>query len=270
MNAEDLATFIKIEKVPLVTEFSDEAASVVFGSEIKRHIIVFMSKTDDAYKPNMEVLKKIGVEFRGSAHVVYINVDDESHERILGFFGITKEMCPTYRVIELDDAVVKFKPETDEFAFDAMKSFIHDAIVKKIRPYLQSEEIPDDWDKEPVKILVGKNFDVARNYSVCAIVMFHAPWCGHCKQLKPTWFELGERFKDHPEVMIAMLDATANELEDIKISSFPTIKLLPKDSDDIIDYGNERSLEALTVFIERHCKVSIKTAEDKESVKEEL
>ncbi|KAM3183088.1 hypothetical protein ACTXT7_011050 [Hymenolepis weldensis] len=271
MNAEELTKFIKTEKVPLVTEFSEEAAAVVFGSEIKRHIIVFMSKTDDAYKPNMEVLRKIGGEFRGRAHVVHIDIEDDSHERILSFFGIKKEECPTYRVIELDDAVVKFKPETVTFTFDAMKSFISDAIDRKIKPYLQTEEIPDDWDKGSVKVLVGKNFDsVARDPSKAVFVEFYAPWCGHCKQLKPIWDDLGEHYKDHPEVLIAKVDATANELEDVKISSFPTIKLFPKNSDDIVDYSGERTVEAFKAFIEKEGKITTKTVDDKESVKEEL
>lgn len=271
MNAEELTKFIKTEKVPLVTEFSEEAAAVVFGSEIKRHIIVFMSKTDDAYKPNMEVLRKIGGEFRGRAHVVHIDIENDSHERILSFFGIKKEECPTYRVIELDDAVVKFKPETVMFTFDAMKSFISDAIDRKIKPYLQTEEIPDDWDKGPVKVLVGKNFDsVARDPSKAVFVEFYAPWCGHCKQLKPIWDDLGEHYKDHPEVIIAKVDATANELEDVKIGSFPTIKLFPKSSDEIVDYSGERTVEAFKAFIEKEGKITTKTVEDKESVKEEL
>jgi len=40
--------------------------------------------------------------------------------------------------------------------------------------------------------------------------------------------QLGEKFKDNDKVVIAKIDATANELDHTKISSFPTIKLYKK------------------------------------------
>ena len=46
------------------------------------------------------------------------------------------------------------------------------------------------------------------------------------------------------------MDATANELEDVKIQSFPTIKYFPAGSDEVKDYNGERTLEAFTTFLE--------------------
>jgi len=46
------------------------------------------------------------------------------------------------------------------------------------------------------------------------------------------------------------MDATVNELEHTKISSFPTIKLYKKGNNEVVEYGGERTLAGLTKFVE--------------------
>jgi protein disulfide-isomerase-like protein len=77
-----------------------------------------------------------------------------------------------------------------------------------------------------------------------------APWCGHCKQLAPIFDQLGEKFKDNENIVVAKMDATANELEHTKITSFPTIKLYKKGDNGVVDYNGERTLEGFTKFLE--------------------
>ena len=73
---------------------------------------------------------------------------------------------------------------------------------------------------------------------------------GHCKQLAPIWDQLGEKFQDKDDIVVAKMDSTANELEDIKIQGFPTIKLFKKGDNKVVDYNGERTLEGLTKFLE--------------------
>merc|ERR1739838_422294 len=66
----------------------------------------------------------------------------------------------------------------------------------------------------------------------------------------PTWDKLGEKFKDSETVVIAKMDSTANELEDVKVQGFPTIKLFKKGDNKVIDYNGERTLDGFIKFIE--------------------
>merc|ERR1711971_1472682 len=225
LTEENISKFITAESLPLVIDFNHETAQKIFSGEVKSHFLMFSSA----------------------------NADEEDHKRILEFFGITESELPTYRAIKLGEDMAKFKPEDD--AFDNAEKFVADFLEGKLKQHLMSQEIPEDWDKEGVKVLVGKNFqEVALNPEKDVLVEFYAPWCGHCKQLTPIWDELGEKYKGHETIVIAKMDSTANELEEVKVQGFPTIKLFKKGSNEAIDFNGDRTVAGFTKFLDEPAK----------------
>jgi len=251
VTEEALTKFVAGNALPLVIEFNQDTAQKIFSGEIKSHLLLFVSAKSDAYAGQVEVAKTIAKENKGELLFVTINTDEDDHKRIMEFFGLEESELPSMRIIKLEEDMSKYKPESTELSEDNIRSFVESYKKGELKPHLMSEEIPEDWDKEPVKVLVGKNFaDVALNKEKSVLVEFYAPWCGHCKSLEPTYNKLGEKFKDHADIIIAKMDSTANEIEEVKIQGFPTIKLFKKGDNKIVDYNGERTLEGMAKFLE--------------------
>merc|ERR1712241_1396837 len=251
VTEEALAKFISGNALPLVVEFNQDTAQKIFSGDVKSHLLMFLSAASEEFKAKTDIAREIAKDYKGEMLFVTINTDEEDHKRIMEFFGMEESELPSMRIIRLEEDMSKYKPENKDLSDSNIRAFIKQYLDGSLKPHLMSEEIPEDWDKEPVKVLVGKNFDaVAMDTTKDVLVEFYAPWCGHCKQLSPTWDKLGEKFKDSETVVIAKMDSTANELEDVKVQGFPTIKLFKKGDNKVIDYNGERTLDGFVKFIE--------------------
>uniref|UniRef100_H0Y3Z3 protein disulfide-isomerase n=1 Tax=Homo sapiens TaxID=9606 RepID=H0Y3Z3_HUMAN len=252
VTKENLLDFIKHNQLPLVIEFTEQTAPKIFGGEIKTHILLFLPKSVSDYDGKLSNFKTAAESFKGKILFIFIDSDHTDNQRILEFFGLKKEECPAVRLITLEEEMTKYKPESEELTAERITEFCHRFLEGKIKPHLMSQELPEDWDKQPVKVLVGKNFeDVAFDEKKNVFVEFYAPWCGHCKQLAPIWDKLGETYKDHENIVIAKMDSTANEVEAVKVHSFPTLKFFPASADrTVIDYNGERTLDGFKKFLE--------------------
>jgi protein disulfide-isomerase-like protein len=78
------------------------------------------------------------------------------------------------------------------------------------------------------------------------LIMFHAPWCGHCKTLSPIYTELAPRLRHR--VNIGKVDCTVHKriCNQYEIRGFPTVKFL--DGDTVVEFSGERSLSRLEDF----------------------
>jgi len=251
LTEEAVTAFVASESLPLVVDFNHETAQKIFSGEIKSHLLMFLSASAEGHADKLAMLKEIAVENKGKMLFVTINTDEEDHKRILEFFGITDSELPTFRAIKLGEDMAKFKPADDTIESANVKTFVADFLAGNLKQHLMSEEVPEDWDATGVKVLVGKNFhEVAMNPEKNVLVEFYAPWCGHCKQLVPVWDKLGEKYADSASVVIAKMDSTANELEEVKVQGFPTIKLFKKGTNEIVDYNGERTEAGFSKFLD--------------------
>jgi len=242
--------FVQTESLPLVVDFNHDTAQKIFGGDIKSHLLLFLSQGAENYETLLGNAKAVASPFRDRILFVSINADEEDHGRILEFFGMKKEEVPAMRIIKLEEDMAKYKPADAEISSDNIKGFVQDFLDGKLKQHLLSQEVPSDWDAKPVKTLVASNFDeVVFNKDKAVLVEFYAPWCGHCKQLVPIYDKLAESYEDREDVVITKIDATANELEHTKITSFPTIKLYTKDENKAVEYAGERTVEGLSAFI---------------------
>ncbi|XP_046899688.1 protein disulfide-isomerase [Hypomesus transpacificus] len=252
LTKENLLAFIKSNQLPLVIEFTEQTAPKIFGGEIKSHILLFVPKAAADFQEKMDQFKKAAEGFKGKILFIFIDSKIDDNQRILEFFGLKKEECPAIRLITLEDEMTKYKPENEDITAENIIAFCTLFTDGKLKPHLMSQDVPEDWDKNPVKVLVGKLFEeVVYNPTKNVFVEFYAPWCGHCKQLTPIWEKLGEHFKDSKDIIVAKMDSTANEVDAVKVHSFPTLKFFPAGDDrKVIDYNGERTLEGFTKFLE--------------------
>jgi len=111
----------------------------------------------------------------------------------------------------------------------------------------------ETWDKEVVQS--GKS----------AFVKFFAPWCGHCKKIKPDWDSLGAIFKDSKTVIVADVDCTAagkSLCDKMGVRGYPSLKFFNPPDEEGEDYKGGRDLNTMKKFVETDlgpgCSVDMK------------
>ncbi|KAK0223361.1 protein disulfide isomerase [Armillaria fumosa] len=89
------------------------------------------------------------------------------------------------------------------------------------------------------------------------LVAFTAPWCGHCKNMKPAYEKVATTFLPENDCIIANVDGDDKKNIDLakryEVQSFPTIKFFSKDNKEGISYEGGRSEVDFVNFLNEKC-----------------
>ena len=83
-----------------------------------------------------------------------------------------------------------------------------------------------------------------------ALVMFYAPWCGHCKAAKPDFTSAADKFAEDKKVAFAALDCTQFQsvCTQHEVTGFPTFKYFNFGKKDF-RYNGGRTEAAFVTFM---------------------
>ncbi|XP_059933682.1 protein disulfide-isomerase A2 [Mesoplodon densirostris] len=251
LDQEDLSRFLLTHSMHLVTEFNSQTSHKIFAARILNHLLLFVNQTLAPHRELLAGFREAAPGFRGQVLFVVVDVG-ASNDHVLQYFGLKAEEAPTLRFINIETTKKYMPVDRGPVTATSVADFCRAVLGGEVKPYHLSQEVPPDWDQRPVKTLVGKNFEqVAFDETKNVFIKFYAPWSTHCKEMAPAWEALAEKYRDHEDIVIAELDATANELEALPVHGFPTLKYFPAGPGrKVIEYKGTRDLETFSKFLD--------------------
>lgn len=256
LSAENMKGFINSHRFPLVMEFEQEAAERIFGSESSA--MFFFS--DDFEVEGVANFREVAKANQGKVVFSISKVTSGLGARLAEFIGVTGADAPTARIVKFENQALQ-KFVVNDTSVEGMSNALKSWEAGELDQYHKSEPIPEKND-EPVKVIVGNSFeDLVLKSDQYVLFEAYAPWCGHCKKLTPIYDELAQKVAGSPEILIAKMDATANEYPGLEIKGFPTLLFYKKgDKSNPMPYEGERTLEGMLKFLEEQTGLSLSGA----------
>ncbi|XP_009799259.1 protein disulfide-isomerase-like [Nicotiana tabacum] len=253
-EVEAMEKFIAESSIPIVTYFDKDPENSIYVSKFfngigaKAMLFVNFSTELDAFQSKYKDVAVLNKE-NGLKGLSFLLGDVEAGEGAFSYFGLKPEQAPLIIIME-NDGQKYLKAHVEP---DAIASWLKDYKDGKLKPYVKSQPIPEVND-EPVKVVVRDTLEkMVLNSGKNVLLEFYAPWCGHCKALAPILDEVAVSFEKDSNVLIAKLDATANDIrtDEFDVKGFPTV-YFKSASGKLSQYNGERTKEAIIEFIQQN------------------
>lgn len=235
MEPDSKAKWASYPQRPLVMVFIDAWITADYRAETKT-----------VYNRLAEVAK----QFEGQVTFAIRDTNSDPARQELKDYKLTDDDRDVRAVYLGLNAVDKYVMDEDT----ELAEFVELAQAQKIKRYIKSEPAPKSQKPGSVITVVGTTFnELVTQPDADVLVEFYAPWCGHCKALEPKYKKLAKKLKGVDGIVIAKLDATANDYPPFyQVSGFPTIYLAKKgEKSEPILYDGAREVKDFLKFLRK-------------------
>lgn len=258
---DNVSKFVSTHSVPLFDELTPNNFAL-YNEAALPLAYTFIEVNNPNRESLVKSLEPLAKEHRG--HVNFVWIDATKFGDYAKSLNLPGDNWPEF-VIQNFTSQERFPLEAKkEVNHRNVAEFVKQFLAGKLRPSVRSQPIPAKQGPGSY-VLVADAFDdvvYARNNQMDVFLEFYAPWCGHCKNLKPIWDDLAASFNTSSnQVLIAKFDATENDIpasSGISVQGYPTLKFKPAGSKEFIDYDEERTLDAMIDFIEKNSVNKVK------------
>lgn len=233
--------------VPLIGEFKEDLYADRDKAIAKLFVDIDLKTSPKQAKYYLNRVEKAAKEFQDK--IITTWGKKSNHDREVQDYNLQDEKV----ALVIEHKGDKYRMD-DKFAAETVQKFYQDFLDGKLKKYVKSQKIPEKQEGN-VKTIVGLNFDeIVNNPEKDVFISFTAPWCGHCKALKPKFEELATKVKDVDSLVIGNFDATANDYDRsrFEVSGYPTVYLVPaKEGAKPIKYEGDREVDAMYKFLKK-------------------
>jgi protein disulfide isomerase family A protein 3 len=258
----ELVSFIQSNILPLVGEIHADNQNLYS----LKNLPVVKIYTDIDWKLNNKGLnyllnrvRKVGKDY--SDKLSFAIANRQKFQREMDDFGLKGE-----NPFAIHDLKKNHKfPASSPFSPENLKQLVDDYLAGKLEPYVKSEPVPESQPEDGPVVVVGKNFEqIVMDPTKDVLLEAYAPWCGHCKNLEPKYKELAQKMKKYDSIVIAKVDATANDLpSSFNVRGFPTIFFVPANKkDQPMLYDGAREVNDFEKYIMRNAHLPLQEAKE--------
>ena len=275
ITKENIDKEIKLNKFPLIF---DDCGTLLSLMSVYRFPGLFLLRNENDKEKTPAIDKSffnLAKEHRTKIMFCKIDLKDDLADRIIKVSNMTKPSAeknePGILILDFKKGVNKFISEDffPTFTVEGMEKFINDYAAGKIKPPVQSEEIPEKQEKAVYK-LVNKSFKKeVLDSNVNVFVKFYSPHCPHCVKLEPAFNELAEKLKYNKNLIVAEYNLVANDFDWFEIRGYPTLIMFKAgDKEHHITYEGNRTVEDMMNFVIANLG-EVKDEKEEKKLKEE-